>query len=75
LSEEEFENFLWTADLEDPEIIIRTGGDTRLSNFLLWKAAYLELIFIDTKWPAFKKEEFQEILDNYKNNTKINKGK
>jgi len=49
LTEDEFEKYLWSNGMKDPEIIIRTGGDTRLSNFLLWKAAYSELIFIETK--------------------------
>ena len=74
LSEEEFEKFLWTSELKDPEIIIRTGGDTRLSNFLLWKAAYSELVFIKTKWPAFSKREFKKILKDYQK-VRINKGK
>jgi len=74
LTENEFEKYLWTANLEDPEIIIRTGGDTRLSNFLLWKAAYSELIFTKTKWPDFSKDEFEKILEDYKK-AKINKGK
>ena len=74
LTEDEFEKYLWSNGMKDPEIIIRTGGDTRLSNFLLWKAAYSELIFIETKWPDFSKEEFENILENYKK-AKINKGK
>lgn len=73
-TENEFEKYLWTGQIKDPEIIIRTGGDTRLSNFLLWKSAYSELVFIDTKWPAFTKREFKKILKNYQK-VKINKGK
>ena len=75
LSENEFEKYLWTEGLKDPEIVIRTGGDKRLSNFLLWKAAYSELFFTETFWPDFSKEEFLKILDEYRNETKINKGK
>lgn len=58
LNEEEFSKYLWTGNFPDPELIIRTGGQKRLSNFLLWKAAYSELYFTDTYWPDFSKEEF-----------------
>ncbi|KKS96789.1 di-trans,poly-cis-decaprenylcistransferase [Candidatus Giovannonibacteria bacterium RIFCSPLOWO2_01_FULL_43_160] len=58
LTEEEFSKYLWTGDFPDPELIIRTGGQKRLSNFLLWRAAYSELYFTDTYWPALSKEEF-----------------
>ncbi len=58
LTEEEFSKYLWTGDFPEPELVIRTGGRKRLSNFLLWKAAYSELYFTDTYWPAFSKEEF-----------------
>ncbi|PID83137.1 di-trans,poly-cis-decaprenylcistransferase [Candidatus Campbellbacteria bacterium] len=75
LSEKEFEKFLWTKNLNDPEIVVRTGGDKRLSNFLLWKAAYSEIYFTKTKWPAFSKKEFKKILKDYRENTKVNKGK
>ncbi len=74
LTEGEFERYLWTSELDDPEIIIRTGGDRRLSNFLLWKSSYSELIFTDTKWPAFSEREFKKILKDYQK-VKINKGK
>jgi undecaprenyl diphosphate synthase len=46
-------------------LIIRTGGDKRLSNFLTWQSTYSELFFTDTKWPAFSKEEFGGILDEF----------
>jgi len=74
LTEEEFEKYLWTDELPDPEIVVRTGGDHRISNFLLWKIAYSEFVFLDTKWPAFSKEEFQQILADYEK-VRINKGK
>ena len=58
LTEEEFSKYLWVGDFPEPELIIRTGGQKRLSNFLLWQAAYSELYFTDTYWPTFSKEEF-----------------
>lgn len=74
LTEEKFESKLWSSGLSDPEIIIRTGGDKRLSNFLLWKSSYAELIFTETKWPDFSKEELKSIITDYQT-VRINKGK
>ncbi len=74
LNEEKFEKYLQSANIPEPEIIIRTGGNKRLSNFLLWKSAYSELFFIDTLWPDFSKKKFEEILEKYKNSVKINRG-
>lgn len=65
VSEEEFAELLWTSHAPDPDIIIRTGGEQRLSNFLPWQAAYSELFFTDTFWPEFSQEEFQDILKAY----------
>lgn len=65
LTEELFSTKLWTADIPDPDIVIRPGGQKRLSNFLLWQCAYSELFFTDTLWPAFTKEEFDDILHAY----------
>jgi len=70
-----FEDYLWTKDLPDPEFVIRTGGDQRLSNFLLWKVAYSQIYFIKTYWPGFEKEEFLSILNEYREKVRINKGK
>ena len=56
---------LWTADLPDPDLLIRTGGDMRLSNFLLWQCAYAEFYFTPTLWPDFGAEEFQAALEAY----------
>jgi di-trans,poly-cis-decaprenylcistransferase len=74
LTEQTFESSLWSAGLTDPELIIRTGGDHRLSNFLLWKSSYSELVFTQTKWPDFSQEELQSIIKNYQQ-VRINKGK
>lgn len=65
VSEEEFSQALWTKGLLDPDILIRTGGEKRISNFLPWQSVYSELFFTDTKWPDFSREEFLEILAGY----------
>jgi undecaprenyl diphosphate synthase len=74
LTEEVFGGKLWTAGILDPDLIIRTGGQKRLSNFLLWQCAYSELFFIDTYWPAFTQEMFHDILREY-GNRQQNRGK
>lgn len=56
---------MWSRDMKDPDIIIRTGGDKRLSNFLPWQSVYSELFFTDTYWPAFEKAEFDSILAEF----------
>ena len=61
-----FEDYLWTRGIPDPDMIIRTSGEMRLSNFLPWQSAYSELFFVKTLWPDFKKEEFLAILEEYK---------
>lgn len=64
---ENFSQRLWTAGIPDPDLIIRTSGEKRLSNFLPWQSVYSELFFIDTLWPDFTKEEFLQILEDYQN--------
>ncbi|MBC8438837.1 MAG: isoprenyl transferase [Deltaproteobacteria bacterium] len=56
---------LYTKTMPDPDLIIRTSGEYRLSNFMLWQAAYSEIYICDTLWPDFSKDEFIEILKNY----------
>ena len=56
---------LWTAGTPDPDLLIRTGGDLRLSNFLLWQCAYAELYFTQTLWPDFDEKEFKDALKSY----------
>jgi len=56
---------LWTAGTPDPDLIVRTGGESRLSNFLLWQAAYAELHFTETYWPSFTPEECVRILAGF----------
>ncbi len=58
---------LYTSGMPDPDLIIRTSGEYRLSNFLLWQAAYSEIYITDTLWPDFTRDEFIEILKNYQN--------
>jgi len=65
VTEKSFKKYLWTADMPDPDIIIRTGGEKRLSNFLLWQGAYSELFFIDTYWPDFSESALDAILEEY----------
>lgn len=64
-TEEALKKLMWTADLPDPDLIVRTGGEQRLSNFLTWGSVYSELFFLKTLWPAFTKDEFNAILDAY----------
>jgi undecaprenyl diphosphate synthase len=62
LTHDFFAQHLYTKDLPDPDIILRTGGEYRLSNFLLWQSAYSELMFMDVLWPDFSAEHFTEAL-------------
>jgi undecaprenyl diphosphate synthase len=61
-----FEKNLYTSDFPDPEILIRTGGQRRLSNFLLWQIAYTEIFFVKKMWPDFSNNDFQKILNKFK---------
>lgn len=65
INEDVFQNHLYTADLPDPELLIRTSGEHRISNFLLWQIAYAELYFTDKYWPEFRKENLYEAIINY----------
>ena|SRR3989344_8489352 len=65
ISEETIAKHLWTAEMPEPDLIIRTSGEKRLSGFLSWKGAYSELFFSDTLWPDFSKEELYGILAEY----------
>lgn len=61
----QFENLLYTKDVPPPDLIVRTGGEKRLSNFMLYQAAYSELIFINKYWPDFNKKLLEKILAEY----------
>ena len=65
VDEEAFECCLDTAGIPDPDLIIRTSGELRLSNFLLWQAAYAEFYFTDVLWPDFDKAEFDKALASF----------
>ncbi|MCX6245764.1 MAG: isoprenyl transferase [Bacteroidetes bacterium] len=65
ITQEMFSNLLTTASIPDPELLIRTSGEYRVSNFLLWQIAYCELYFTPTLWPDFSKEEFYRALIDY----------
>ena len=60
-----FDRYLVTAGIPDPDLIVRTSGESRLSNYLLWQGAYSELLFVDVLWPDFRKEEFRKALESY----------
>ncbi|MEK7208399.1 MAG: polyprenyl diphosphate synthase [Patescibacteria group bacterium] len=70
LTEERFRRYFWSHDIPDPDLIIRTGGEMRLSGFLPWQSVYSELFFTDTYWPDFSKEEFFSILDGFSERTR-----
>jgi len=61
-----FENNLYTKNLSDPDILIRTGGKKRLSNFLLWQLAYSEIYFVDKLWPDFSIKDYHKIIKHFK---------
>lgn len=65
VTEDDISSAMYTAQTGDPDIIIRTGGDSRISNFLLWQASYAELYFTPTLWPDFRKEELYEIFAKF----------
>ncbi len=65
VDEENFSQLLWTAGMPDPDIIIRTGGEHRSSNFLPWQTVYSEYFFLDKYWPALTKADFEGILMRY----------
>lgn len=60
-----FDGYLSTAGIPDPDLIVRTSGECRLSNYLLWQGAYSELLFVDTLWPDFRKDDFRKALEYY----------
>ena len=63
LDENSFKEYLYTADIPDPDVIVRTGGKHRLSNYLLWQAAYSKLIFTDILWPDFELDDIKSQLN------------
>jgi undecaprenyl diphosphate synthase len=65
-TEEDFRGRLYAPDMHDPDLIIRTGGERRLSNFLLWQSAYSELVFSDELWPDFTREHLERALAEFR---------
>ncbi|MFA7141546.1 MAG: polyprenyl diphosphate synthase, partial [Proteiniphilum sp.] len=65
INEEILSQYLTTRDLPDPDLLIRTGGEQRISNFLLWQCAYTEFYFTETFWPDFNEEELYKAILNY----------
>jgi undecaprenyl diphosphate synthase len=65
VTEERFGSYLDTANLPDPDLLIRTSGELRLSNFLLWQLAYAEFVFVDTYWPDFSREQLEAAIAEY----------
>ena len=61
----DFDKYLVTAGIPDPDIIVRTSGENRLSNYLLWQSAYTEFLFVDTLWPDFREDSFNAALEAY----------
>jgi undecaprenyl diphosphate synthase len=64
-TESEFRDHLYAPDMHDPDLIIRTSGEQRISNYLLWQGAYSELVFCDELWPDFSREVFERALSDY----------
>lgn len=65
VTEESFALLLWTADMPNPDMIVRTSGEQRLSNFMTWRSVYSELHFIEKHWPALTEQDFIDILNEY----------
>ncbi len=65
ISHEQFENLLYTNKIPDPDLLIRTGGEFRVSNFLLWQIAYTEIYVTNTYWPAFREKELLEAIVDF----------
>jgi len=65
LDEDSFARHLYAPELPDPDLLIRTSGELRISNFMLWQLAYAELVFVDTLWPDFGEDQLREALEAY----------
>ena len=67
LTEQCFESYLDTAGIPDPDLLIRTSGEQRLSNYLMWQLAYTEFYFTEVPWPDFHEEELRKAIEQYNN--------
>ena len=65
ITEDKINDYLWTNFMPDPDLLIRTGGELRISNYLLWQIAYSELYFCDTYWPDFMEEDLYKAIADY----------
>jgi undecaprenyl diphosphate synthase len=65
IDERELRRHLYLSDMPDPDLFIRTSGEYRISNFLLWEIAYSELVFLDVLWPDFRRENLREAVREY----------
>jgi undecaprenyl diphosphate synthase len=65
ITEDIFEQYLYTRNLPDPDLLIRTSGEHRISNYLLWQIAYAELYFSDTLWPDFTSDDLYKAIESY----------
>ena len=67
ITEDKINDYLWTNFMPDPDLLIRTGGELRISNYLLWQCAYSEFYFCDSYWPDFSEEELHQAIISYQN--------
>ena len=65
LGQGDFDSYLVTAGIPDPDLLIRTSGEKRISNYMLWQSAYTEFVFTDTLWPDFRREQYRAALEEY----------
>ena len=65
VDEADFSSYMYTAGIDDPDILIRTGGDFRMSNFMLWQCAYSELFFLDVFWPDFDMTHLLQVIQQF----------
>lgn len=70
ITEDMFASYLDTGDIPDPDLLIRTSGEQRLSNYLMWQLAYAELYFTQTPWPAFSKKDLELAIEAYNQRTR-----
>ena len=75
ITEETVQNNLYTSHMPDPDLVIRTSGELRLSNFLMWQLAYAEFLFIDKNWPEFTEQDLNMAIDEYAKRTRKYGGK
>jgi undecaprenyl diphosphate synthase len=65
IDDDVFKGYMYTSDMTDPDLLIRTGGEMRVSNFLLWEVSYAELWFTSVYWPEFRKKHLEDALGDY----------